>query len=397
MAGTETPIHHPSGETFCLLAQLRWATSLYVSFSSFVLVYTSLKKVYAVIMVMPSAQVNCDEGYLGSIQGEPAIGQVAGSSFLVPLNLTLEDSASSSGCRETESPASPFPGYKDLIAKPAPTANPLTLKKKCPGWMVVGTCTNGHRYAKELYCGREWCPICGAQDSSVHQRRKARLIPKLQQLSEVGYFVVEFPDRYRKLPGYVYSRKGLQSCTNKVVDALAGVRSHGKRQGGFFPRGILRWHFFGEEVVGKWNPHLNIIVEAGYIPENQMLLIKNSLKKSLRCKDLIVNYSYTAEIPKVMHILRYITRATFTDKSWDDRMADHLFGFRNTRWWGNWKQEAVWHLETEDTITALESGICPQCGEKITWGKTIDIAWIQLEKKIATFSGGYFQLDNFSL
>ena len=53
------------------------------------------------------------------------------------------------------------------------------------------------------------------------------------------------------------------------------------RVGGYFKRGVLRWHWFGDKVPGKWNPHANVVVDSGYIENEQLntsLLRKNNFK-----------------------------------------------------------------------------------------------------------------------
>jgi len=67
--------------------------------------------------------------------------------------------------------------YLDYIA------NPLTNVKRCPGWFVLGLCESGHHWAKEIYCGREWCENCR---EATHDRRFSRLLPKARQLSSTG-------------------------------------------------------------------------------------------------------------------------------------------------------------------------------------------------------------------
>jgi hypothetical protein len=319
---------------------------------------------------------------------------LATASFVSPVSQSSSIPGQIPGGQGTESPEY----YKDSIANPDPfEANSSVSKKvkKCPGWMIVGQCVNGHRYAKELHCGKEWCQVCGQDGSIAHKRRIARLMPKLQQVTSLGYFVIEFPDDYRKVPYRTYSKKGIRSSTNRVVGVLAGARYHGKRQGGYFARGLLRWHWFGDKLQGKWNPHINVIIDAGYIPDAKLDIIKAKLKQALTCPDLIVNYSYTDQVPKKVHILKYVTRATFKDESWNEKMAVQLFGFRNIRWWGDWNQPAVWTNSDElPAISALESGHCPECGEPLSWGKPVDILWLQIERVANPLGDGYYELDS---
>ncbi|GAH29192.1 unnamed protein product, partial [marine sediment metagenome] len=84
-------------------------------------------------------------------------------------------------------------GYLELLAKRSVDLD-LIFRTKCPGYWIQGSCENGHRYAKELYCGREWCPVCGEEWSATHQRRFSRWISKATQIRTMGYFVFTIPE-----------------------------------------------------------------------------------------------------------------------------------------------------------------------------------------------------------
>lgn len=268
----------------------------------------------------------------------------------------------------------------------------LIVKAQCPHCET--------NVVKVIYCGKEWCPECGQDWSVVHQRKFSRLLPKARQMSGFGYFVIEFPDRYRKLPGWVYSKRGLRMASSRVVDVLAGDRKGRRgRVGGFFPRGFLRWHWFGDRRAGKYNPHANVIVEGGYIPPERLGKIKARLSKALLCPDLIVHYSYRKSEGEMIHSLKYITRATFLDRSWDDYMAHQLHGFRNIRAWGNWKGQPVWSSEGQEVYLAideLERGKCPDCGSQMKWQrKALSLHYLRGWQDMGlttALGGGYFKL-----
>jgi hypothetical protein len=311
----------------------------------------------------------------------------------------------------------------------------------CGAWAVISECESGeHHFAKRLYCGREWCEQCGEDNSASHRRRQARLLPKLQQVKELGYFVIEFPDLARhigergispdidkgeQVQGWCYSKADLRDTTNIIISVMAGRRGaggrHRKRTGGYFARGVARWHWFGDKLPGKWNPHLNILVDcgslldsvrnqlqpdieqyraelasgkqtkavrrelqgidmflrgkSGFLPKPLLNRIKVELREALNCPDLIVHYEKRDSPGKIMHCVHYITRATFRDYSWNQYMAQELYDFRNIRWWGLWKGELAWELkqaeaEGEDiagleAVSGLQQGICPDCGKPL--------------------------------
>jgi len=350
----------------------------------------------------------------------------------------------------------------------------------CGSWSVIAECESGHHhFAKRLYCGREWCEVCGEDNSAAHKRRMARLLPKLQQVKELGYFVIEFPDIARHIgeagispdmvkgegKGWCYSKTDLRDTTNTIVEVMAGKRSAGgrdsKRVEGYFTRGIARWHWFGDKKPGKYNPHCNILVDfdtlseavrdglqpviesyraslstgkqtkkirrelqgidmylrgkSGYMPKPLLDRIAGVLRESLNCPDLIVHYEYRNEPAKIVHSVRYITRATFKDSAWDGYMAQELFNFRNIRWWGSWQGEAVWQLsqaEAEgeniaglEAVSKLQAHLCPDCGQPlrvlhhsdrtgqaVQWSQPIDSTFLLIwgAKEIA--GTGYYRI-----
>jgi hypothetical protein len=290
-------------------------------------------------------------------------------------------------------------GYNEQYANVSPTT--LRPRSTCPSFFLAGSCENGHRWAKKLVCGKEWCPICGAKESDAHNRRIARILPKGQQMQSMGYFVIEFPLRYRKVRGYVYSKRGLGICSRRILDVLAGRRgTHGARDG-YFKRGILRWHWFGDPVAGvaTWNPHANVLVDGGYLSPGELEAIKGELRNALKCPDLIVNYSYHTTPGQMYHKLSYVTRATFLQESWDEYMSAELWNFRNIRAWGKWRGPKVWEVKEKskmDDLIKLESGCCPDCGKPIHWNsKAWPIGLLECQEVIDEVIGGYYRLKPF--
>ncbi|GAI01973.1 unnamed protein product, partial [marine sediment metagenome] len=146
------------------------------------------------------------------------------------------------------------------------------------------------------------------------------------------------------------------------------------------------------------NFHLNIIIESGHLTHSELRSIKRAYAGILGVKVAVVNYSYTPLVPKIIHVLKYVTRATFRDYTWDERMAAELYNFRNMRSWGSWKDEPVWELEGKaelEPIAKLESGLCPVCGEPVSWSRAGDIAWLKLwaaAGQVEPIGAGYYEL-----
>jgi len=295
-------------------------------------------------------------------------------------------------------PGAAPPHYLDAVANvvqlisTVDTISGIELLDKCPGYFIVGECKNGHRWAKELYCGREWCPVCGEDDSMAHVRRFARWVGKGQQVVSMGYFVFTLPEEVR---GRYRSKAKLNELTKQVTCGDKSRRIEGLLKSMGFDRGLARWHWFGDKST-KWHPHLNVIVEAGFIPQGQLDAIRAAWAGILGVPDAVVNYSFTTIVPKMVHILKYVTRATFRNYKWDEKMAGALYNFRNMRSWGKWDGPVVWAVEGKaqlEPIAKLESGLCPQCGEVVKWGHAQGIARLQGEVLVPVGAGYWRMAD----
>lgn len=312
-------------------------------------------------------------------------GGVVGTARGGPGVLSL---LSQKGVQETESPP-----YLESIAKRSVNLDSI-FKTKCPGYFIQGSCENGHRYAKELYCGRDWCPVCGMEWSAVHQRRFSRWLSKAFQISSMGYFVFTIPEELRS---NFRTKTALSRLGHQVQEML---KSYG------YSRGLRRYHFFGDKSI-KWNPHLNVLVDGGYISPGKMDRIKSAYAGILGCSVVDVNYRFRRSPGEKVHSLKYITRATFLDYSWDPVMALELRGFRNQLWWGSrlWDQEPVWSLDDlqglvkqdldgidVQAVESLENGGCPKCGLPLDWGKVQTIAVLEDMKDRRSLGAGYWEL-----
>lgn len=292
-------------------------------------------------------------------------------------------------------PSSPswLEGYLESLAKRSVDLESI-FKTKCPGYWIQGSCENGHRYAKELYCGREWCTVCGEEWSAAHQRRFARWISKATQIKSMGYFVFTIPEELR---ANFRTKKALASLGHQIQEQM---KFYG------YSRGLRRWHFFGEKST-RYNPHLNVFVDAGFISESKLDTIKQVYAVLLGVDVADVHYHYRHSPGEKVHSLKYVTRATFRDYSWDSRMALELRGFRNQLWWGSgkWDQAPAWSLDDlqgkgkEDmaeldsrAVESLESGTCPSCGLPLDWSKVMPISVLEAQEGKRSLGAGYWEL-----
>lgn len=249
-------------------------------------------------------------------------------------------------------------GYQSLSNNPKtvsikPSGFDDNTSTKCGYWSMLGQCEHGHGFARTLSCGREWCEECR---EDYEARRFSRWLPKAQQIGMMGYLVIAPPRNRRPR-----TKAELSKVRRSVVRGL-------KRLG--FNRGLSRWHWFGDKS-NSWYPHLNILLDCGYIPKDKMDDVKAMVARAFRVNMIVVNYRYSDKVSQKVHWLKYIVRATFLDKGWDEAMARELYGYMNTHSWGKWEDEPVWQLaegQKEATMLAeLETGHCPYCHTKIKW------------------------------
>jgi len=249
-------------------------------------------------------------------------------------------------------------------------ANSPEEPKGCLGWFVSGMCEGGHRWAKEVYCGREWCEGCR---DNVHGRRIARWLPKAFQLREMGELVVTFPPE---------DREGLR--TKADLSEVGKLATTVVRR--TWSRGLRRWHFFGEDHGhgNSYHPHLNFIVAGGPVRKAVLRRLRAELKRVLGLsREPVIHYQWTDKPGKMFHRVKYVARATFLERSWDPELAEELHGFRNVSWWGKWAEPPEWSLDDlvdqDDgsevvpgelpALGALEDGTCPLDGAAIRWKK----------------------------
>lgn len=123
----------------------------------------------------------------------------------------------------------------------------------CSKWYAYGITPEGKGICKAIYCGREWCKTCGRNGSVCHRRKMGRLWANWFSLKQHGYLVFTIPSKHWQQIGKIE----MTSLTTYIQGKL-------KRDG--YDKGFSRWHFAGDKQPGRWQPHLNIVIEAGYLP-----------------------------------------------------------------------------------------------------------------------------------
>jgi hypothetical protein len=165
----------------------------------------------------------------------------------------------------------------------------------------------------------------------MHRRKVGRLWARFMSLETWGYFV-------GTIPHYIDRKYILKRVDAKALDYMStSLKRYMKRQG--YKVGISAWHFSGDKQKGlNYNPHINVVIEEGFLPEHQLEKLKNAWSKIV-CKVLkmpkiqvVSYYEYTQDRNKAVHLIKYITRATYFGS--DRNIRKIITGFRNIRTWG---------------------------------------------------------------
>jgi hypothetical protein len=274
--------------------------------------------------------------------------------------------------------------------------------KACPsGIRLVGKCENGHTWIQDTTCKREDCFVCGVEGSIAHYRRYVRGVPYIFEIYEdegvLGYLVITFDKN--ELDCKKITKKDFTKIRRYVIRML-------KRELGSV-RGIARWHWAGEKSRDFY-PHLNVLFGNGYIERKKLDRIKMLIYEKLGVK--VVHYSYTRNIIKMLHWLRYVVRPTFLLQN--QVSYSFIKGFRNNVVFGKFKRKYE-KVEIKEWINQIEKlfkqgyldlnidedfvyiyhlvkNRCPYCFTKIKW-QVADEEEIFFVKK-RKIRGGFYEV-----
>ncbi len=260
--------------------------------------------------------------------------------------------------------------------------------KMCGSLCLIAQDGDENQMGKRLTCRREWCNDCGVIE---HRRRIARVLDHLLQICPMSYIVITFPLEVRSM---MRDPKVLAVLGKKVRRLL---RKRGYR------KLFTRWHFFGEHGE-KYHPHLNVLCDGEWLAPEQLADLKDLIRRKLLPrsiaktigKDLDIRYAYRRTNKEMMHTIKYVTKASFTDITWDEPLANALYGFHNGCFAGFWDDPPKWKLTGTDkkfnALLKVRKGIHPVSGKPIKWNKE-PIPWALVEaQNPVDIGGGYYLL-----
>jgi len=182
--------------------------------------------------------------------------------------------------------------------------------KRCPRAKGYVTCICrdcGYEWITVPWCNTEICPVCGCPGSVAHRRRVSRTRDVIEYFVRkygfIGYMVITFPD---DVIAQWRSRKDIKKVEQYIKKKI-------KRDFGGVNKGVLRWHWAGDERRG-WRPHLNIIWTQAWIPKEKLEKFRSDLEKYFNSK-IVIKHKYISKKQrnyekKVLHLVKYVMRPT---------------------------------------------------------------------------------------
>ena len=164
-----------------------------------------------------------------------------------------------------------------------------------------------------------------------------------------------------------------------------------------------RWHFFGEHGE-KYHPHLNVLLDGGYLSPEELASLKDLICRKLLSptmrkiggSKMVIHYDYTQEAKRKVHWIKYVTKASFSDIQWDEALAHKLYGFHNGCFAGTWNDPPKWKLTGIDkkfnALLPLAEGKHPVSGKPIVWNRRpLPFVLVLMEEPV-DIGGGYYLL-----
>jgi hypothetical protein len=202
-------------------------------------------------------------------------------------------------------------------------------KDFCGKRAIILTCRRFlHDHALLIYCGREWCEVCGEFNSYKHLKRSESMMWRAFHLGiqskafGLGYFVFTVPYQCRDS---LRKKRVLRDAERFLLSLL-------KRYG--FSETVSKWHLFGDDP-GVFHPHLNILVTGRWLRDNELNAIREAWRKYLKMVSgemvdaVDFKYKYFKSQNKWVDLVRYITRPTFRCLQGNEALALEFYRFRN--------------------------------------------------------------------
>ncbi len=247
-------------------------------------------------------------------------------------------------------------------------------------------CDTGHDFYFRKYCGREYCPICGAKGSFYHNRRVLRAAEHFIWAVTWGNLTFTMPKEVSERRLEKTQLRKLQDLAWQATQRILKVEGAG-----------VTLHLLGQEGEGL-HVHFEVlfmrlgVFNKGLIPKPRLKAIKKvwalllNKEFNLDLKTTDVKYSFAATKPKKWHKLNYIHRPICTEEAMlklsdeDKKYILSLKGYHRTRWFGTLANSNLheflrkhWApLKLRET-PLIERRVCPMCKTKMHYVDTVFI------------------------
>jgi hypothetical protein len=231
-------------------------------------------------------------------------------------------------------------------------------------------CPAEHRYAKQIFCGRQYCFRCGEENSVIHQQRYSRSWDRLMWAPALGKIVLTVPEELRDdfknadMLGKLH-RLGWK-CVKEVWERDIVKGDEEIEKGINLDGSMTAVHLFGDEDekadrFDKFHPHVNVTfpleaksVLALMVSVERLETLRSrwyDMLETLTGKKISLTedgrkrenawYGFSITDAHKAHWLKYALRPTVGAERFlklgDDLrefIVMSLAGFRNVRWYG---------------------------------------------------------------
>jgi hypothetical protein len=277
----------------------------------------------------------------------------------------------------------PAPRFEDWLYNAGYTEDAAKLSS-CSLRFEHWTCDKGHDFYFRKYCGREYCPICGAKGSYYHNRRVTRAAEHFIWAVTWGNLTYTMPKEISQMRLDKSQLRKLQALAWEVTQRVlkvegASVTVHllGDKSQGLHVHFEVLFHrigCFNKGVIGR--PKLKAIKKIWAI------LLAREFKMTIPKTD--VRYNFAASRPKKWHKLNYIMRPICTEEAMlalDDADKHYILGlkgYHRTRWFGELANNKIneflkkhWAPHKLRETPLIEKRVCPMCKTKMHYQDTL--------------------------
>jgi len=278
---------------------------------------------------------------------------------------------------------SPAPRFEDWLYSAGYTEDAEKLSS-CALRFEHWQCDEGHDFYFRKYCGREYCPVCGAKGSYYHNRRITRAAEHFIWAVTWGNLTFTMPKEISEKRLDKSQLRKLQNLAWEVAQRVLKIEG-----------AAVTVHLLGEKSQGL-HVHFEVLFHRigtfnrGKIEKSRLKAIKKiwaillGREFNLQIPAADVRYEFAATHPKKWHKLSYIMRPICTEEAMlkldelDRHYIMSLKGYHKTRWFGAMANNKVneflkkhWAPHRLRNTPPIERRVCPMCMKRMHYVDTL--------------------------